>query len=197
MRSRQQHQHGQKQNRDTKAYTRRRFSSSTSPHLTLLHLILQEGLFLNPKSFPRKLLQNLSHLAPPTTGIHNLANFEPVEATGSAHRICAHIIESEPIAYLQGGRQRRLGRDTVNAVAGRAPDGRKMLRLRGRDVEGVAHRQDIWVDDLVVEEDAVERAVHPIVDVVYAQLISTTRVERRNEVFTYTSLSAPPSLPRH
>lgn len=138
----------------------------------------------------RKLLEHLPHLAAPhtSTRIDDVANLEAVELAGRANGVGAHVVEAQPIAHLQALGQHRLGGNTVDRIAGRSPNARNSLGLGRRDVEGVVHRQDVWVDNLMVEQDAVERAIYAIVDVVcntWAKL-SQRNATGRSEGGTYT-----------
>ena len=54
--------------------------------------------------------------------VDNLAEFEAVELTCRANRVCAHVIEAQPIAYLKSTRQGSFWADTVNRVASWSPD---------------------------------------------------------------------------
>ena len=102
----------------------------------------------------------------PTAGVDDVADLEAIELACSPDRICAHVVESKPIPDLEGSRKHGLGRYTVDGIAGRSPYAAHMGGLRSRNVEGPVHGENVWVDDLVVEEDAIECSVDPIVDVI-------------------------------
>jgi hypothetical protein len=99
-------------------------------------------------------------------GVDHVAELEPVELARRANRICPHVIKAEPVPDPKRARQCRLGRDTINGIAGRAPHTAENLGFGGRDMKRSVERQYIWMNDLMIEEDAVERPIHPIIDVV-------------------------------
>ena len=77
----------------------------------------------------------------------------------------AHIAKTEPVAHLEFHGERGLRAYTVDGVTGR-PHTAQVGGLRVCNVEGAIHGQNVWVDDLVIEENTVESAVYAIVDVV-------------------------------
>lgn len=98
--------------------------------------------------------------------VDHVAELEPVELARCANRIGSHVIKPEPIPDPEPTRQTGIGRDTINRVAGWAPDTAEHLGLGGGDMKRSVERQHIWVNDLMIEEDTVESAVHSIIDVV-------------------------------
>lgn len=110
--------------------------------------------------------------------IYNATDREPIELTRGTHGVRSHPVEAQPIADAQ--RAWQLGRraHAVDRVARRAPHAAVRDGLRASDMERAAHRQYVWVDSLMVEENTVERAVYPIVDVICRRQI------RMNELAT-------------
>lgn len=98
---------------------------------------------------------------------------EAIELARGADRVGAHVLPQEPVTDLETlGWQPRAGCDEVDRVARRSPNGARLeLALkpcRYLVVECVAEGKYSRMHDLVVEQDAVERAVDAVVDIICA-----------------------------
>ena len=98
----------------------------------------------------------------------------PVESARCAHSIRSHLSPCQPVSYLQALRKMHDASNTVHRIAGRAPHARLLgvvaelhrqvnlevdigRRLEWSDAGGlVGDGQRVWMDDLMVEKDAVE-----------------------------------------
>lgn len=107
------------------------------------------------------------HTARAGTGcINNVADLESVELRRGTDGVRAHGVKRQPVANRQSARQLRDRADTVNGVAGRTPHTARAGRNRRRDVERAIQGQNVGLRCLMIEHDAVERAVHAVVHVV-------------------------------
>eukprot|EP00967_Tisochrysis_lutea_P063632 scaffold82154_cov33-Tisochrysis_lutea.AAC.2 len=96
-----------------------------------------------------------------------------VEVGTSGRGVRAHVRKIQPLADRDIGKC-SVGHDTVKAVASGTPDGGRPTRPKGRIGvrEGMAisigSGRDVDIlDDVVVIQDAVERAVDAVIDVVH------------------------------
>eukprot|EP00962_Isochrysis_galbana_P045732 scaffold18121_cov117-Isochrysis_galbana.AAC.5 len=96
-----------------------------------------------------------------------------IEVGPGGRGVGAHVAEVKPLTDLDVG-QRDVLRDAVEAIAGGAPDRRRVARARVSISvgEGAAEGLRGWrhldfTDDVVVVEVAVKRAVDTVVDVVH------------------------------
>lgn len=100
----------------------------------------------------------------------HLATFKPVELARSADRVSTHIAEPKPVPDHEVGRQGSGGADTIYGIAGRAPNTAQGLCnfvWVNWSSQIFPQRNDVGMDVLVIKHDAVECAVHTIVDVIY------------------------------
>lgn len=104
--------------------------------------------------------------ARPTRGVDHLADLEAIELASGADSVRAHVVESKPVPDLEVGWEHRLRGHAVDRIARRTPNAAHVLRLRRRDVERTIHGQHIRMLDLVIKQDAVERPIDTIVDVI-------------------------------
>ena len=63
---------------------------------------------------------------------------EAIEACGRAARVRAHVFEVEPVSHVEGLAEARLFRDSVNAIAGWAPERIGDSRALRRSLTGVS-----------------------------------------------------------
>ena len=98
--------------------------------------------------------------------IDHIAEFKAIELARCANGVRAHIVKAKPVAHLECHGERGLRANTVDGVTGRTPHTAQVSGLRVGNVEGAVHGQNVWVDNLVIEENTVESAVYAIVDVV-------------------------------
>lgn len=106
-------------------------------------------------------------------GVEDLASAKSVELRGGGDGVSAHVLKVHPVASLHQ-RQDSLGRNQVNAVAGRAPDRGNSHMVVIVDISrlvgvNAVTEEDLGLADLVVKHDAVEGSVHAIVDVVHVR----------------------------
>ena len=121
----------------------------------------------------RKPTKHLPHLLPALARrVRHVAQLEPVELAGSTDRIRTHLVPPEPVPDLQPTRQPHRLAHQVHRIAGRPPHAARRHGLRSRHMERPIHGQNVWRHDLVIEQRAVERAVHPVVNVVCIYSIS-------------------------
>jgi hypothetical protein len=111
-----------------------------------------------------------------------------VERTSSAHGIRAHLAPTQPIPDLNPSGEMDDVPDAIDRVARRSPDGgsfgilvahgdgqilgevdvgwRRAGETRDGSLEILPDGKGVRVDDLMIEHDTVERAVHAVIDVV-------------------------------
>ena len=104
-----------------------------------------------------------------TRRVYHLADSKSVELARSAYGVRAHVIECQPVTDTQPMGKHGHGANTVDGIACRAPYAAGLKTLRPREVERAFHIQNVWMNLLMVEQDAVERSVNSIIDVVYGK----------------------------
>ena len=122
-------------------------------------------------------------------GVVDGSQWHSVEFAGCTHSVSTHLAPAQPVTDLETSGKRHDLTDTVDRVAGRAPDrgllhstvahrgaqvdGKRHVRWRrsqkswDRGLQRVRDGQGVRVNDLVIEHDAVEGSVDAIVDVVW------------------------------
>ena len=101
--------------------------------------------------------------------VHDVAELKSVELARGAHSVGTHVVETEPVSHLQPDRKLRLRANAVDRVACRTPDAAELCRLVLCDMERSSNGKHVWVNDLVIEKDAVESTVDAVIDIVYSR----------------------------
>jgi len=104
-----------------------------------------------------------------TRRVYHLADRKSVELARSAYGVRAHVIECQPVTDTQSIRKHGHRANTVDGIACWTPYAAGSKALRRREVERASHIQNVWMNLLMVEQDAIERSVHTIIDVVYGE----------------------------
>jgi len=143
---------------------------SPNPH-TKCNLVRSTAVSI---SFGSKVAQCAPSLvsATPACSINHVTKLESVELARSAYGVGPHVVKPKPVPNLKGTWQFNCLAHAVNRVTRRPPYAAQCQRLRGRDVEGAVKGKDVGVHGLVIKHDAVESAVHAIIDVVCATSVS-------------------------